>query len=108
MRARRNRARIGFGGKCPPETKTKEVASKIKDGPWAGRGADVLVWVGPRTTADDTVIDIRARGFPLRSIRRGICSALGGLNFVAGMITVLNPLPDIANHVIETETVGSE
>src|SRR5215471_852475 len=90
------------GGKRPPDTETQNVVPEVGGGPVAVGRAEVLGKVGPGTAANHTATCV-ATLTPHGTVRwRSVVAVM----IVAVMIGVLDPLPDVAVHVVEAKGVG--
>jgi hypothetical protein len=83
-------------GKRTGDPETKAVASTGEGCHVAIRRADSSV--SPRTTASDTTAAFAAR--PWR--------AIGRRSLVIGVPAILRPLPDVADHIVETKSIRGE
>ena len=75
------------------------VAAVDRRSPVAVRRAEVDWRIVPGTAANDTTA-ASATGDPRRTVDRRV--------LVIGVVAILDPLPDVAHHVIEGEFVGRE
>src|SRR5262249_4965067 len=92
------RVKASRNNKGPADTEAQGVVPVKDRVPVAEGRADLLRPVGPGAAAVAAGAAISTN--PRRTIR--------GCSVVIGVITVLDPLQDVASHVIETEPIGGE
>src|SRR6516165_6127948 len=99
VRARRDRDRAGSGGKRATDPEAKLVAPHVGAVGVAACGAETPRIAVPGAAAEDTATAF-AFFNPSRTVLRSPVVVL--------VLAILDPLPDIAMHVMETECIGGE
>src|SRR5262249_2730587 len=83
-------------GKCPPDPEPEVTAPADGGVPGSTRRAEVS-WIGvPGTAADDVVTAVSAE--PRRTV--------AGRSVVVVVVAILDPLPNVAGHVVEAKRIG--
>src|SRR5262245_49949690 len=95
----RARARTGFGGKRPTDPEANLVVPVVGGAPVAAGGAEIPRNADPSAAAEDTATAF-AFFNPSRTVLRSPVVVL--------VLAILDPLRDIAMHVMETECIGGE